>query len=326
MMLEDTFGRPHNYLRISLTDVCNFRCLYCMPEEVSFMPHEKLMSNSEIVSIATEFVKQGVTKIRLTGGEPLVRKDADEIILSLSKLPVELTLTSNGFLINKYIPILKQAGILSLNISLDTLRADKFLSITKRDSFQLVWSNILILVENGFHVKVNVVAMQGVNEDEIIDFVELTKNLPIHIRFIEFMPFNGNHWQGAQVLTYQEIIQNISSKFSIMKLKDEVHDTAKKFKVYNFAGTFAIISTITEPFCAGCNRMRLTADGKMKNCLFSTSESDILTAFRNGEDIVSIIKQNLLSKFAERGGQFDKAYETMNADTLINRSMVNIGG
>ncbi|MBK7763594.1 MAG: GTP 3',8-cyclase MoaA [Bacteroidetes bacterium] len=325
-MLTDTFGREHNYLRISLTDVCNFRCLYCMPEDVSFMPSNQLMSHEEIKAIATEYVKLGVTKIRLTGGEPLVRKDADKIILSLSKLPIELTLTSNGFLVDKYIEVFKQAGIRSLNISLDTLDANKFFSITKRDNFQLVWNHIKLLIENGFHVKVNVVAMKGINENEINDFVALTKDLPLHIRFIEFMPFNGNHWQGANVLTYKEILEQVESKFSILKLKDEVHDTAKKFTAYNHVGTFAIISTITEPFCAGCNRMRLTADGKMKNCLFSSSESDILSAYRNGDDILPIIKSNLLSKFKERGGQFDEAYFSMKADEMQNRSMVKIGG
>mgnify|MGYP003462461311 FL=1 len=193
-MIKDSFGRVHDYLRISLTDACNFRCTYCMPdEEIQFKASAHLMQVDEIDAIAGMFVRMGVRKIRLTGGEPLVRKEAAEIIRVLSKYPVELTLTTNGYRAHEFIPVFKEAGIRSVNVSLDTLNPEKFFKITRRDHFRQVWDNIQLLVREGFHVKVNVVMMKGMNEEEIIDFVEWTKTQPVHIRFIEFMPFSGNH-------------------------------------------------------------------------------------------------------------------------------------
>jgi cyclic pyranopterin phosphate synthase len=209
---------------------------------------------------------------------------------------------------------------------LDTLQAQKFLQITKRDAFYQVRQNIDLMLEKGFRVKVNCVALRGWNDDEVIDFVGLTKELPLHIRFIEFMPFKGNQWEGASVYPYEELIQQISEQFDIVKLKDELHDTTRKFKVIGHTGTFAVITTMSQPFCSGCNRLRLTADGKMKNCLFSENESDILGPFRRGEDILPIIQQNVLDKKKETGGQLLRKYEEMDSEKIVNRSMVHIGG
>ena len=326
-MILDSFGRDHNYLRISLTDNCNLRCFYCMPEEnYDFTPASQLMQLDEIEAISKIFVSQGVNKIRLTGGEPLVRKDADKIILALSKLPVKLTLTTNGTRIHHYIDILKKANIKSLNISLDTLIADKFLLLTRRDQFTLVYNNIQLLIANGFHVKVNVVAMKGVNDMEINDFIAWTKSTPIDVRFIEFMPFSGNRWTSNKVFTLQEILDVVKEKFEVITLQNDEHDTAKKYMVPGHAGTFAVISTMTSPFCSGCNRMRLTADGKLKNCLFSKDESDILKAFRNNEDIIPLIQQSISSKAKQLGGQFTTDFEHVHADEIQNRSMITIGG
>lgn len=325
-MLADSFNRQHTYLRISLTDVCNFRCVYCMPEDVHFMPPKNLMQADEILKLATEFVKLGVTKIRLTGGEPLVRKDAGEIISALSKLPVELTLTTNGVLVDQYLPVFKSAGIQSVNMSIDSLIAARFAEITKRNQFDRVWKNINSLLENNIHVKLNVVLMKGINDDEIADFVSLTKDLPVHVRFIEFMPFMGNQWQGASVVTIDEILQTLEPEFEFIKLKDEKHDTAKKYKALGHEGTFAIITTMSNPFCDGCNRLRLTADGKLKNCLFSKEESDLLAALRAGKDIEAHIKRNLMRKHFELGGQLQRDFKQMDALGLENRSMVKIGG
>ncbi len=326
-MIVDSFGRDHNYLRISLTDNCNLRCFYCMPEEdYEFTPASRLMQLEEIVAIAKIFVEQGVNKIRLTGGEPLVRKDAGNIILALSKLPVSLTLTTNGTRLHEFVPMLKQANIKSLNISLDTLQADKFLLLTRRDQFKLVYDNIHLMNREGFHVKVNVVAMKGMNDMEINDFIEWTKDTPVHVRFIEFMPFSGNHWTSNKVFSWQEILQVVESKYPVERLTDDLHDTAKKYTVPGHAGTFAVISTMTAPFCSGCNRMRLTADGKMKNCLFSSSETDLLTAFRNGENILPLIQQSIGSKAKELGGQFTADVEHVHAEDIHNRSMITIGG
>ncbi len=326
-MILDSFGRNHNYLRISLTDNCNLRCFYCMPEEeYEFTPGSKLMQADEIEAISKIFVAQGVNKIRLTGGEPLVRKDAGKIILSLSKLPVKLTLTTNGTRIHEFIALLKEANIQSLNISLDTLQSDRFMLLTRRDQFKLVYDNIQLLIRNNFQVKVNVVVMKGMNDGEINDFIEWTSDTPIQIRFIEFMPFSGNRWTSNKVFTWQEILEVVQTKYPIVRLEDEINDTAKKYTVPGHAGSFAVISTMTSPFCSGCNRMRLTADGKMKNCLFSKEETDLLTAFRKGEDILPLIQKSIASKAKELGGQFTADFEQVHAEEIQNRSMITIGG
>lgn len=326
-MITDSYNRLHNYLRISLTDNCNLRCFYCMPEEdYAFTPAARLMQAHEIESIAQTFVAAGVNKIRLTGGEPLVRKDAADIMLSLAKLPVQLTLTTNGTRLHHFLPVLQDAGIRSLNISLDTLNAEKFNFITRRNEFQKVRDNIELLLENNFHVKVNVVVMKGLNDDEINEFVEWTKHTPVHVRFIEFMPFSGNRWTGNKVVTLAEMLAMISTKYNVENLESEKHDTAKRFVVPGHAGTFAVISTMSAHFCGDCNRMRLTADGKLKNCLFSKTETDLLTAFRNGEELLPLIQQNVWQKEKQLGGQMPADFMNVHADEIRNRSMIAIGG
>src|SRR5690606_9083020 len=189
-MLTDTHSRIHDYLRISLTDSCNFWCKYCMTDEnIPCLPNKHLMQVDEIEQIAKTFVGLGVNKIRLTGGEPMVRKEFPEILDRLSKLPVEISLTTNAVFAHKYITQMKAAGVRSLNVSLDTLDPETFKRVTKRDQFRQVWDNILLLLDKGFRVKINAVAIEGIIEKEILDFVEITRNLPLHVRMIEFMPF-----------------------------------------------------------------------------------------------------------------------------------------
>ncbi|MEP7267152.1 MAG: GTP 3',8-cyclase MoaA [Saprospiraceae bacterium] len=326
-MIVDNFGRNHTYLRISLTDNCNLRCFYCMPEEeYTFTPVSRLMQASEIESLAKTFVDLGVNKIRLTGGEPLVRKDAADIILRLSKLPVKLTLTTNATRVHEFIDVFTKADLTSLNVSLDTLDKEKFILLTRRDQYQRTIDNINLLINAGFHVKINIVVIKGLNELEILDFVEWTKQKNIHVRFIEFMPFEGNRWSSNKVFTYQDMLELINTKYDFDHLQNNIHDTDKKFRVKNHAGTFAVISTMSAPFCEGCNRIRLTADGKLKNCLFSKSETDLLSALRNGEDIPSLILENIKTKSKSLGGQFDSNISTIHADQIHNRSMITIGG
>lgn len=326
-MLVDSYNRIHNYLRISLTDNCNMRCFYCMPEEeYGFTPAPQLMQRHEIERLAKIFVSMGVNKIRLTGGEPLVRKDAKEIILALSQLPVQLTLTTNGSRLHEFVDVLKQAGIRSLNISLDTLQPEKFQLITRRNQFEKVYENIQLMLQNKLHVKVNMVVMKGLNEDEIPDFIEWTKQQPVHVRFIEFMPFAGNRWTSNKVFTMQEMLQGIAKKYEIIRLQDEKNATAKAFRVPGHAGTFAIISTMSANFCGTCNRLRLTADGKMKNCLFAEKETDLLSALRNGEEVMPLILQNVQNKARELGGQINTGFEHLHPEEIHNRSMITIGG
>jgi cyclic pyranopterin phosphate synthase len=326
-MLQDAFGRVHDYLRISLTDHCNFRCSYCMPvEEMEWMPQSKLMSAQEIVQLAEIFVSLGVKKIRLTGGEPLVRKDFGQILEELARLPVELTLTTNGILIPQYLEALKKAGVRSINVSLDTLQPEKFFKLTRRDQFAEVWANILLLLQEGFRVKINAVAMQGQIEEELIDFVRLTRDLPLHVRFIEFMPFTGNQWQAKQVITAAQMLEWVKKEVEVVKLEDKTHDTAKKYQVPGYAGTFAFITTMSEHFCGSCNRLRLTADGKIKNCLFGKEELDLLGVLRQGQEVTPLILQSLSRKHAALGGQFSQDYSQADPGAIENRSMINIGG
>jgi cyclic pyranopterin phosphate synthase len=327
-MLLDTFGRVHNYLRISLTDACNFRCTYCMPDEnIQFLPHQKLMQVDEIAAIAQIFVDLGVQKIRVTGGEPLVRKDVDAVLMRLSALPVALTMTTNASRLHLHWAALAAAKMQTINISLDTLQSARFAAITQRDDFAKVWQNIETAIHKGFIIKLNVVLMRGSNDDEILDFIALTQYLPIAIRFIEFMPFLGNQWQDSRVFPKSEILSRIGSHFpDIVALDNEAHSTSQNYQINGFRGTFGIISTMSQHFCGDCNRMRLTADGKLKNCLFSRTELDILSPFRHGLDIRPLIAAAINIKEKALGGQLLPDYQAIRPDELENRSMINIGG
>lgn len=329
-ILTDDFGRKHNYLRISLLEKCNLRCTYCMPADgIALSPKASLMTADEIFSIAQTFVENGVDKIRLTGGEPLLRKDFPDIISKLASLEVLLSITTNGILIDRHIDVLKQFKIKKINLSLDTLVASKFHSITLRNQFEKVIDNLHLLLNNDFQVKLNVVLMKGFNENEIVDFVKLTQFLPISIRFIEFMPFAGNEWDRSKMVSQNEILSQIENVFSsaeIEKLEDEKNFTARTYTIKGFLGDFGIISSITNPFCDGCNRIRLTANGKIKNCLFSNAETDLLTPFRNGESITNLISESIKSKKKVRAGMV--TIEEIDDPKLHfdNRSMIAIGG
>ncbi|WP_332910282.1 cyclic pyranopterin phosphate synthase MoaA [Algoriphagus boritolerans] len=206
------------------------------------------------------------------------------------------------------------------------LNREKFLKLTRRDQFDQVWNNILLLLQEDFRVKVNAVAIHGVIEEEICDFLKITEKLPLHVRFIEFMPFAGNHWQSKKVVTAAQMLELVKKDLEVIKLEDKKHDTAKKYQVPGFAGTFAFITTMSEHFCGECNRMRLTADGKIKNCLFGKEELDLLGALRKGEAVESLIRLAVSRKHAALGGQFSQDYLQANPDSIENRSMINIGG
>ncbi len=329
-VLTDTHQRQHNYLRISLTERCNLRCSYCMPlEGVQLSPAKHLMNANEIYSIAKIFVNLGVNKIRLTGGEPLVRKDFSRILERLSNLNVDLSITTNAVSIDRYLIQLKKARVETINVSLDTLDAEKYQKITFRNYFNRVYQNILTLIAEGFKVKINAVLMRGINEDEILSFIKFTKNLPVVFRFIEFMPFNGNQWSREKIISFNEIMRKIKKAYpsnQIIRTKDAPNDTSKNYAIKDYRGSFAIISTVTNPFCDSCNRIRLTADGKLKNCLFSKNESDLLTAFRNKEDLEEIIAKNINNKFAVRSGMSSPQLFDDPKKHKHNRSMITIGG
>ena len=325
--LVDSFGRVHDYLRISLTDKCNLRCSYCMPtENMNFMANKHLMTADEIVSIAETFVKLGIKKIRLTGGEPLVRADFDLIFLRLSQLPVSVHITTNGVLLDKHLDHLVANGLKDINISLDSLQEEKFETITKRHYFRKVMSNIKKALDSGLKVKVNNVLMKGFNENEILDFVALTSDKNLSVRFIEFMPFNGNKWDYNKTLLLKDVLAKVENVYNFEALDLGKNHISKNYKIKGFEGDFGVISTVSSHFCSGCNRVRLTADGKLKNCLFSTGEADLLSALRKGEDLVPLIATNVLAKKEARGGMVTKEMLINEGRTHLNRSMVAIGG
>ncbi len=326
-MLIDSYYRIHDYLRISITDKCNFSCSYCIPvKNCHFLPKEKLMTADEIFQIAQIFVQLGVKKIRLTGGEPLIHPEFLTIVEQLHQLKVELALTTNGYYLDKYIAELVRLNLTSINISLDTLESAKFLKITGKNAFDKIYNNILLMSNYGLHPKINVVLIKNLNDDEIIPFIEWTKHLDVHVRFIEYMPFEANQWNRNYVVELNEILNSIQQKgYTLLKLKDHLNSTSKSFQIEGFRGTFAVISTVSHPFCDTCNRIRLTADGKLRNCLFAQNETDLLTPLRKGEDIIYLIQQNIQMKARIRGGLPDFYDPHLNAK-LSKRKMIEIGG
>lgn len=326
-MLVDSFGRMHTYLRISLTERCNLRCHYCMPAEgVQLTPNPQLLSQHEILRLANLFVTSGVDKIRLTGGEPTIRKDIHQICFQLSNLKglKTLAITTNGLVLARKLPLLKQCGLTSLNISLDTLVPAKFEFLTRRKGHQNVIDSINAAIDLGYDpVKVNCVVMRGFNDDEMCDFVELTRDKPINIRFIEFMPFDGNVWSVKKLVPYAEMLDRVVKQFpSLKRLHDHPTETAKNFKIDGHYGTVSFITSMTEHFCAGCNRLRLLADGNFKVCLFGPSEVSLRDPLRHeasDDELREIIGSAVKRKKASHAGMFDIA-------KTANRPMIHIGG
>lgn len=325
--LKDKFGRIHDYLRISLIDKCNLRCTYCMPENIRFLPAKHLMSKDEILQLASIFVRDfGINKIRLTGGEPLLRKDAAEIFRGLHQLDVKLAITTNALLLHEFFDLFEEIGLRSLNISLDSLNAQKFAEMTRRDQFDRVMANIQAALKRGFRIKLNAVVIEGQNHKEVADFVSLTKEDNIHVRFIEFMPFSGNGWKHNKVYALEEILADVAHLGKLNKLEDGIHSTSRAYQIEGWRGSFAIISTVSRPFCEGCNRIRLTAEGKLRNCLFARNESDLLTPLREGKNVKDLIISEILAKNERLGGLPDFQNEVDLKQNLSGRAMVKIGG
>jgi cyclic pyranopterin phosphate synthase len=304
--LVDSFGRVHTNLRISITDRCNFRCVYCMPEEMQFYPREFILSYEEIVRLARIAGTLGVTKIRLTGGEPLVRRDLPELIRALNALPTtqDLSLTTNGTRLAEMARELWDAGLRRINVSLDSLDRDRFAEITRRPMLNAVLQGLEAAAEVGFSpIKVNAVAMRGFSEGELIRFAELAREKPYQVRFIEFMPLDGDdEWNRGKVLTGSEILETISGSYPVERVSPERHsDPATVYRFADGGGEIGIIPTVTEPFCATCDRLRLTADGKLRHCLFAVQETDLKTPMRaaaTDEDLAWGFVECVRSKWA----------------------------
>jgi len=330
-VLTDTFGRRHSYLRISLTERCNLRCLYCMPEEgVDLSPRADLLTISEIERLTRLFAASGVTKVRLTGGEPTLRPDLVDIVRSVASVEgVEAVgLTSNGVTLGRMLPNLQDAGLSLLNISLDTLRAERFEQMTRRRGHSRVLQTIQDAIHLGFDpVKVNVVVMRGVNDDEIGEFASLTRHQPINVRFIEYMPFDGNVWSSDKLVPYREMTAAVLKAHggdiaTLKRCEDPAGEVAKNFRLDGFAGTLSFVTSMTQAFCGDCNRLRIMADGNLKVCLFGASEVSLRDAMRGGandDDLLAVISAAVNRKRAAHAGMFELA-------RTKNRAMVKIGG
>ncbi len=325
-VLSDSFGRVHKYLRISLVERCNLRCSYCMPEGgLDWTPTDELLTDDEIIHLARLFVEQGVTKIRLTGGEPLLRPGIEKIAEALASLPglKTLAITTNGLLIKRKLPKLRAAGLNLINLSLDTLQPDRFEAITRRDGLDLVLEAIDVMLNSGYDpVKINCVVMRDVNEDELVDFVGLTREKSIEVRFIEFMPFDDNRWSGEKLVPYDEMLQVIQQVYPLEPIACGPESTAKLYRVPGFRGRVGFITSMTEDFCEGCDRLRITADGNLKVCLFGRAEVSLRHAMRSGasdQELLGLISTAVGGKHARHAGMHAIAASK-------NRPMITIGG
>jgi cyclic pyranopterin phosphate synthase len=285
--LVDRFGRVHSNLRVSITDRCNFRCVYCMPEEMEFYPKGQILSYEEIVRLVRIASGLGVDKVRLTGGEPLVRRDVTKLIRGLLELGTlkDLSLTTNGARLETLAQELWDAGLRRINVSLDSLDPSRFAELTRRPLFDAVMRGLEAAAAVGFEpIKVNAVAMRDFTERELLAFAELARERRFQVRFIEFMPLDGDDaWDQAKVLTAEEILSGIAAKYPLERVTPP--GSSDPATVYRFAdgqGEIGVIPTVTEPFCATCNRIRLTADGKLRNCLFSMDEVELKQPLRAG--------------------------------------------
>ncbi|KAK0199019.1 molybdenum cofactor biosynthesis prote [Armillaria mellea] len=328
--LIDTFRRRHDYLRISLTERCNLRCFYCMPEDgIELSPESHLLTNEEVLRLAALFVKSGVTKIRLTGGEPTVRKGLNEIIGGLNELRPyglrSIAMTTNGLALPRRLPTLIDQGLTHLNISLDTLDPFKFELMTRRRGHEAVLKALDVALASRalVSVKLNVVVVKGLNDSEVLDFIEMTKGQVLSVRFIEFMPFTGNAWDKRKMVPSSVLLDKILLHHpDVERISDEANDTARSWRVPGYKGTFGFISSMSDHFCSSCNRLRITADGQIKVCLFDAKEISLRDAMRKGgtdDELLQVIGKAV-------SGKQEKHANMEDIDVIMNRPMILIGG
>ncbi|MFL3011820.1 MAG: GTP 3',8-cyclase MoaA [Acidimicrobiales bacterium] len=323
--LVDLFGRVHRDFRISVTDRCNFRCQYCMPEEgLDWLKREELLTFEEITRVTKILVENyGIDSVRLTGGEPTLRANLSDLISMLSELPIEIALTTNGITLEKNAHLLRSAGLSRINISIDSLKAEKFKEITHRDEMQKVITGIEASLEAGLlPVKINVVAMRGVNDDEILDFAKFGRDRSVIVRFIEFMPLDADeNWSASAVLSQEEIFSTINSVYPLEAV-ERSNAPASRFRYLDGQGEIGIVASVTQKFCGTCDRIRITADGQFRNCLFSNEELNLKEALRSGSSDREICDLLELSVLAKREG-----HGIGNVDFIRPaRSMSQIGG
>ncbi len=327
LLLKDPYQRRIDYLRLSVTDRCNLRCTYCMPEDgVPRLDHPDILNYEEILRLARIATRMGITKIRVTGGEPLVRKDILFLCANMAAIPglKSLSLTTNGLLLAHYARGLFVAGIKRINISLDTLNPEKFAAITRRDCFEQVWGGIRAVQETGFApIKLNAVVMQGINDDEIEDLARLTYHYPFEVRFIEFMPFQADD-EHNRFVAADEILERLSKVAPLLPaVSENSNGPARHYRFPNSIGKIGIISPISEHFCHTCNRLRVTADGKLRTCLFSMEETDLKTPLRQGASDKEIMDR-IYAAISHKPERHELDSRILRK--CISRPMVRIGG
>lgn len=328
--LFDNHGRPITYLRLAVTDRCNLRCFYCMPEEgIKYMPKKQLLTFEEIERLITLLAAMGISKVRLTGGEPFVRVDLMSLIRRIVEIEgiKDVHLTTNGILTGPHIEELKSLGIASVNLSLDTLDRERFKMITRRDEFDKTWDTLQQFIKHNIPVKINAVVMDGKNIDDILPMVEMTKSHPVSVRFIEEMPFNGEGSHYASLpWTYKKIIGLIQHRYpSLIKLQDEAHSTSYNYQVPGYLGNVGVIAAFSRTFCGTCNRIRVTAQGVLKTCLYDDGVLNIRNLMREGRSDEEI-KLELLKAFSSRPKNGFEAEERRKNGAPAIESMSTIGG
>jgi len=297
--LYDNYGRPLTYLRLAVTDRCNLRCFYCMPNEgMTFLPREEILSYEEMERLITLLVSMGIRKVRITGGEPFVKKDMINFLERICKIDrlEEVHITTNGVLTTPYIPRLKEIGIKSVNLSLDTTDKEKFKNITNRDEYDNVMESFHSFIEHGIPMKINMVVMDSENTDDILPMVKLAQNYPVDVRFIEEMPFNGDsHAYSTPLWNYKKIISHIMEQYPEMKSTPSgPHSTSSNYNIPGFKGNVGVIAAYSRTFCHDCNRIRITAKGTLKNCLYDNGVLDLKSLIREGKtdpELKEVLKQ-----------------------------------
>ncbi len=328
--ITDNHGRPINYLRLAVTDRCNLRCFYCMPEEgIRYLPKKHLLSYEEMERLITLLSKMGVNKVRITGGEPFLRRDLINFMQTVSEIEgiQELNITTNGVLTEKYIPQMIDMGVKAVNLSLDTLDKERFKQITRRDEFDKVMKCLNALIESGIRTKINMVVMAGQNTEDILPLAELTQQAPVDVRYIEEMPFNGEGLRNAEFTwNHRQILATLSKKYpNIESLAAKPNATSINYQVPGHQGTLGIIAAFTRNFCGSCNRIRITAQGTLKTCLYDNGVLDIKHLMRAGANDEELAKA-LLSAFNQRARDGYEAEKQRKNNLPVTESMSTIGG
>lgn len=328
-MLLDNHGREINYLRLAVTDRCNLRCFYCMPESgINYMKRKDLLSFEEMYRMINVFSKMGIAKLRITGGEPFVRKGIIEFLEEVSKNSniEEINITTNGTTTKQFIPTLEKLGIKNINLSLDTLNKERFHKITRRDYFDEVYETYLALLDSSLDVKINMVVMNGKNIDDIYGMIELTKNHNVSVRFIEEMPFNGTIGQGNNSFwPHKKILNHIEKRYQFSALPNLPSSTSVNYKIEGYKGSFGVIAAFTRSFCGSCNRVRVTPQGQLKTCLYDGGVFSIRDLMRSGASNVELAEAFIKALNLRFKDGFEAEEKRLLAQP-VSESMATIGG